>query len=177
MTEVPLGQEGRRAVRTPRSRTTGSSLMDARRVGDLRAPACSVPTRSPSPGTLGWTDPASAPCARTQPGGRGAAALPHSFLRNRPGKRSAAGSVATALGEGARPSLRHSVPTGPCTPPWVGPGSAPRKRNLGAGPRGGRGAPDMPSLRGLPLPAPASSGSARGARGRSWRQAVWERFH
>lgn len=92
------------------------------------------PSQNLSPVTLGLTDTFSAPGAWTQPDGPGAVTQPHSFLRNRPRKSSAAGSVATALGEGARPCLRHSDPTGLCAPPWIQRGSAPRKRNLGSRP-------------------------------------------
>lgn len=86
------------------------------------------------------------------------------------GKSAAAGSVATAPGEGARPCLRHSVPTGPCAPPWVPSGSWRKKNYLGVRPsRKPKGSEHAqphvpPSL----SPRP-SIGSARGARRRTRR--------
>lgn len=135
------------------------------------------PSQSPSSVTLGLTDTASAPCAWTQPEGRGAAALPRSFLRNRPGRAPRQEVWQQPWGKEPGPAsvtrfLRDLAPR-------PGPG---RVLRLGRGtwardPSGGRGVPNMPSLRGLQFPSPASNGSARGAHGRSWRQAVWERFH
>lgn len=88
------------------------------------------------------------------------------------GKSAAAGSVATAPGDGARPCLRHSNPTGLGTPPCVRRGSAPRKRNLSRRPPRKPGALNKPSCRGLqsPIPTPVMVQSSEPAgNGGGWR--------
>lgn len=89
-----------------------------------------LPSPSPPPVTRGLTDTVPTQGAEPTPTARARSPNPTPSLETGWGKSAAAGSVATAPGEGARPCLRHSDPTGPCAPPWVRLGSAPQKRNV-----------------------------------------------